>query len=148
MMSYGPQLLTVTQFGTIITLRIVQIISTIIITSYGGWSTVWPCAKISSIVGPDTTLAFYPGCASFVDGSNPLKEVIVEADFNSENPAEIGAALGLPFGSAGWIALWLHVIFVEVYVRSSFRLSITTLLTDVVAPPHSRRKPASPTGIL
>lgn len=75
-----------------------------------------PCAQIASVLDEVDTLAFYPACSSFLDGSNPDVRVIVEGDFASQNPLELGAALAIPFGAAGWLSLLLHTIAIETYV--------------------------------
>ncbi|KAK3117582.1 hypothetical protein LTR53_000907 [Teratosphaeriaceae sp. CCFEE 6253] len=74
-------------------------------------------AWVNSALGRGGTLAFYPACASYFDGSSPDKRVIVTPGFGSDNPMEISAALAMPFGTAGWIALVLHTIAVEIYLR-------------------------------
>ena len=85
----------------------------------GGWYVTRPCTQIDGFYqDPDTVLSFYPGCASFYDGSNPTKHVVVAVDFNSEDDAmPIAAALGITFGAAGWLAWWIHAVLVEVYLR-------------------------------
>lgn len=104
-------------FSAIITLRLIMFSSAAIISNMDGWYSVRPCAQVASIVGEKGTLFFYPNCAAFFDGTNPNKEIIVKANFNSANPMEIGASLGIPFGSSGWLAFWLHAIIVELYLR-------------------------------
>lgn len=38
------------------------------------------------------------------------------AGFPKGTAVEIAAAMGVTFGAAGWLALWLHVTMVEIYV--------------------------------
>ena len=90
--------------------------SAAIISGYYSLATTYPCVQIDSILGEDGTLAAYPGCITYYDGSKLDQRVVVSPDFESENPIEIAAALGLSFGTAGWLALWIHAIIVEVYV--------------------------------
>ena len=97
-----------------------MIISAQIISATGGWYTTRPCAQIASTLSQSTTLSYYPACSAFFSGANPSKRVIVTADFASGNPIELSAALAMPFGSAGWIALLLHTVAVEVYVSHGF----------------------------
>ena len=92
--------------------------SAAIISGYKSLTATYPCVQIDSVLGEDGTLAMYPGCSAYYDGSNPDQRVVVSPDFESENPLEIAAALGISFGTAGWLALWIHAIVVEVYVRS------------------------------
>jgi hypothetical protein len=64
----------------------------------------------------DGTLVQYPQCSAFFNGSDPKMRVIVTSDFASNNPIELSASLAIPFGSAGWLALLLHTIAIELYV--------------------------------
>ncbi|KAK3070196.1 hypothetical protein LTR53_010891 [Teratosphaeriaceae sp. CCFEE 6253] len=104
-------------FATIITIRIIMIISAQVISTSSEWFTTRPCAQINSALGRSGTLAFYPACGSYFDGTSPDKRVIVSPDFESDNPIELSAALAVPFGTAGLTALVLHTIAVELYLR-------------------------------
>ena len=103
-------------FSCIITLRIIMFSSAAIISSIGGFFTVRPCAQINFVLGKQGTLFFYPDCADFFTG-DAQKQVIVAADFHSNNPIEIAASLGIPFGPAGWLAFFIHVVIIELYLR-------------------------------
>ncbi|KAK5704875.1 hypothetical protein LTR97_001986 [Elasticomyces elasticus] len=74
-------------------------------------------AWIVTGLGPASTLGYYPGCATYFDGTQPDKRVIVNADFASEDPIALSASLAIPFGTAGWLALILHTIAIELYLR-------------------------------
>ena len=87
-----------------------------IISSMGGFYTTRPCAQIASIVGQDMRINLYSSCLPFFQGSNGALEVVVEAEFPNGNPVEIGAGLGIKFGSAGWLAFWIHALAVGSYV--------------------------------
>ncbi|KAK5683443.1 hypothetical protein LTS10_004975 [Elasticomyces elasticus] len=104
-------------FSIIITLRMIQFSSSAITARMAPWYTTRPCAQIVSVWGPNNTMEAYPGCQSFFDGTNPDQRVVVKADFSSNNPIEITAGIGLSFGAAGFLALWIHAIIVEVYLR-------------------------------
>jgi hypothetical protein len=106
-----------TQAGSIITNRFILIIGTTTISSINSYYTSWPCAKIAFVMKSDArTLAAYPGCASYLDGTNPWQEAVVHADFKGEHATEIGAALNMNFGMALWVALIIHAVGVEIYV--------------------------------
>jgi hypothetical protein len=105
------------QFSVIVTIRLIMFSSAAIISGYKSLATTYPCIQINSVLGERGTLALYPGCITYYDGSNLDQRVVVSPDFESENPLEIAAALGISFGTAGWLALWIHAIIVEVYVR-------------------------------
>lgn len=103
-------------FSCIITIRLIMFTSGPIISMIGGFFVIRPCAQINFVLGEKGTLHFYPDCQSFYNG-NQQKQIIVEADFFSQDPIALAASLGLPFGSAGWLAFWLHAIIIEFYLR-------------------------------
>ncbi|THV89994.1 hypothetical protein D6D26_09574 [Aureobasidium pullulans] len=104
-------------FATIVTIRIIMIISAQIISMNRNWYTTRPCAQIEFALGRNDTLAAYPGCANYFNGKSPDLPVVVTVDFSSDNAMELSAALAVPFGTAGWLALLLHTIAIEVYLR-------------------------------
>ena len=65
-------------------------------------------------------MADYPQCSQYLNGSDPSKRVIVTAKFASSNPVELAASLAVPFGTAGWLALLLHTITIELYVSRTY----------------------------
>jgi PPE-repeat protein len=100
--------------------------SAAIISGFTSLSTTYPCAQINFTLGEDGTLSHYPDCIAYYNGTNPGQRVVVTPNFDSENPIEIAAALGVSFGTAGWLALWIHAILIEVYVsRLSPYLAMT-----------------------
>ncbi|OJD26228.1 hypothetical protein ACJ73_02398 [Blastomyces percursus] len=111
--------------GSIVTIRpLLEIISRII-SNLGAYYEVWPCEKIGftwqfykiSV----SYLAAYSMCALPSDpaklppGYDPV--AIVKADDNGMEPAQIGANLDLSFGLALWLALFLHIVGVEIYLQ-------------------------------
>lgn len=78
--------------------------------------TVRTCAQVAFALGQNETLAAYPQCVGYFDGNEPTRPIIVTADFASDNSMEFSAALGIPFGAAGWLALLLHTFAIETYV--------------------------------
>jgi hypothetical protein len=99
-----------------------MIISAQIISTSRSWYTVRPCAQIAFALGQNDTLAAYPQCIDYFTGVTPNLPVIVTADFASQNSMELSAALGIPFGAAGWLALLIHTFAIECYV--SFALPL------------------------
>ncbi|KAI4222211.1 MAG: hypothetical protein L6R36_006311 [Xanthoria steineri] len=102
--------------GTIITLRIIMIISALIIPKAGGFYQAMPCEKISFIFEDDQAgfQEFFPAC--FAPNGTNNGWVAVEASFDGSG-ATVAASLGLCFGTAGWLALAMHAIGVEIYLR-------------------------------
>lgn len=107
------------QASCIITLRIIFILGALFVSQIGGFYEARPCDQITNIFGGsrEAVLALYPDCASYFSGESPDQHVVVEAKF-SGNPAQLTVALGLNFGSAGWLAFAIHAVGVEIYVRS------------------------------
>ncbi|KAL8726533.1 MAG: hypothetical protein Q9166_006665 [cf. Caloplaca sp. 2 TL-2023] len=106
--------------GSIITLRIIMIISALIISKTGGFYQAWPCEKISFLFEDDPAgfQRAYPAC--FTANGTMDGWVAVRAKFAGNAP-QIAASLGLTFGSAGWLALAIHAIGVELYLQMTPR---------------------------
>ncbi|KAK4552392.1 hypothetical protein LTR86_010406 [Recurvomyces mirabilis] len=64
-------------FATIITIRLIQLLSALIISKRRGFWTTWPCAQIDSVLGPSDTVSAYPGCNAYYDGTNPDKRSLL-----------------------------------------------------------------------
>lgn len=82
----------------------------------GAYFSVQPCAKLLSVLSsssPDASAnltALYPSCTS------PSAVAPVRVNM-SGSVLEVMAALNESFGMSGWVALVLHAVGVEVYVR-------------------------------
>ena len=108
--------MTVFHFSSIITLRIIMIISAQIISAAGDFWSVQNCAKLLDVIGDAQTLVEqYPSCSSLIDDGNLKAVAAVNANFGGST-AELMSALNISFGMAGWLATSLHAIGVEVYV--------------------------------
>lgn len=104
------------QFSSIITLRIIMIIAAQIISSAGDFWSVQSCAKMLDVIGDAQELVQqYPSCSSLLDGNNLKAVAAVHANFGG-SVVELMSAMNMSFGMAGWLALGLHAIGVEVYV--------------------------------
>lgn len=104
--------------GSIITLRLIMAISSIIISSQGQYFDARSCAQLDFILrGRNRTLTAFPDCAVFYSGQDVNKFVAVPANLGGGSSATAASALGSTFGSAAWLALALHAIGVEVYLR-------------------------------
>jgi hypothetical protein len=92
-----------------------MIIAAQIISSIGSFWSVQPCVKILSVLDNNTTRLGedFPLCQAFLDG-NLDAQTIVHAEFATA-PGII-ASTNESFGAAGWLALLLHAIGVEIYV--------------------------------
>jgi hypothetical protein len=58
----------------------------------------------------------YPACNPNNTAFANNGYVVVKSNFNSGDPAEIAASLSMGFAKAGWIALTLHAVGVEIYL--------------------------------
>ncbi|KAK6436608.1 hypothetical protein LTR95_007204 [Oleoguttula sp. CCFEE 5521] len=104
-------------FASIITLRIIMIIAAQILTAAGDYWTVQDCAKLLDIFHSSQTLTdLYPSCAALVSGADMNAVTLVHVDFNG-TAAELMSAMNASFGMAGWIALTLHAVGVEIYLH-------------------------------
>ncbi len=90
-----------------------------IVSMIGGYWSAQPCDKLDFIISNATkTLELYPACATFYSGENPGQYAAVMVNMINGGPEQAGAALNINFGAAGWLALALHAIGVEIYVSS------------------------------
>lgn len=87
----------------------------------GGFYQARSCAQLFYIYNhsQNDTLQADPDCASYFSGANVNKWVAVEANLGGD-AAGAAAALGTNFGSAMWLALAIHAIGVEIYVRGPY----------------------------
>lgn len=104
-----------------ITTRIIMIIAAQIITALGSYYTTMTCGEIGYIQKDDMAsfASAYPECAD----ADANHHVVVHASFISGNIAELGASLRMSFGMALWMALLLHAVGVEIYLRLTPRES-------------------------
>jgi hypothetical protein len=84
-----------------------------------GYYVARPCEQIFYTLHDNqlATLMHYPECSAYFSGANPDQHAAVKALLGGGGTAiEAGAALGLTFGGAGWLAMAIHAIGVEIYV--------------------------------
>jgi len=111
--------------GTIITLRLILIISALSITALDSYYTTMSCDEITFVYGSSVPVKnFYPQCSTPNSTVNDL--VVVHAKFDFQRPEQIGASLRMSFGMALWLAIAIHLVGVEMYLgltpRESNRL--------------------------
>ncbi|EHK25597.1 uncharacterized protein TRIVIDRAFT_189365 [Trichoderma virens Gv29-8] len=105
--------------GSVITLRLIQILTAYIVSSLDTYYIPMPCDKLAFTVANDTvTRESYPECASFLSGQSTGQFASVRARLSgSANAAEAAAALSVRFGVGLWLAAFIHVIAVEIYLN-------------------------------
>ncbi|SPQ26324.1 5557d668-eaed-47d8-b611-5f358e83b5df [Thermothielavioides terrestris] len=103
--------------GSVITLRIILVLSALIIST-DGYFVPMPCDKVAFLVGSEQeTLQAYPDCYAYFSGDDVNRIVLVPASFQG-NKSNVTAALSRNFGGALWLALALHAVGVEIYVSN------------------------------
>ncbi|KAI4091723.1 MAG: hypothetical protein L6R37_007690 [Teloschistes peruensis] len=104
--------------GTIITLRLIMIISALIISKSSNYYTTMRCGAIREIYDsngtPQKVQSLYPQCSQ--PGSTDETLVIVQATFANLQVEQIAASLRISFGMAMWMALFIHAVGVEIYL--------------------------------
>ncbi|KAK8072136.1 hypothetical protein PG996_005484 [Apiospora saccharicola] len=104
--------------GAIITMRIILIIAVNITAPLGDYYYAMPCGKVAFTVGSDDlTLALYPACASYFNGTKPNQWTMVTANFAGTDVAQIAAALDITAGMALWLAFIIHAVGIEIYIH-------------------------------
>ena len=108
--------------GTIVTLRVIMILSALIASQASGYYTTFSCGELFTIY--DTTqnvTSLYPQCGQL--GSTDDTLVIVQGSFANAQAEQIAASLRMSFGMAMWLALFLHLVGVEIYLNLTPRES-------------------------
>lgn len=106
--------------ASIITLRIIMIITALLISTIGGYYIAEPCEKVAYMVdNPEEFEARYPQCG--VTNGTSSGWTAVPASFMQKE--QVGFAMNMTFGMAGWLALTMHAVGVEVYLRLTPRES-------------------------
>jgi hypothetical protein len=88
-----------------------------------GYSTPLPCARVASLLGSSSkTLEAYPDCEPYFSGRDAGKSVVVFASL-AGNEANMIAAFNITFGPTVWLAMVIHGLVVEAYVRRPCTIS-------------------------
>ncbi|KAF2874236.1 hypothetical protein BDV95DRAFT_626998 [Massariosphaeria phaeospora] len=104
--------------GSIITSRFIFILAALIVSKLGGYYTARSCAQLAYIHKTAAeTLAHYPACEVFFNGSNLDAQATVKATMTGGSASEVGAVLGMSFGMGLWVSLALHAIGIEIYLH-------------------------------
>lgn len=102
-----------------------MIIAVQITALVGSYNLAVSCDEINFVNDNDQeyVLSKYPQCRQDPSLSNRAESpnstsipVVVQADFTSSRPEELGAGLKSAFGMAFWLALVLHMFGTEVYL--------------------------------
>ncbi|MCJ1398642.1 hypothetical protein MMC11_001842 [Xylographa trunciseda] len=104
--------------GVIITTRLIMILAALITSAIGSYFVLYSCDELRFMHADDASYVprAYPACGP--PGSTTASgQAVVHAAFGAGVVEEIGAALRLNFGMAIWLALVLHLVGVEIYLR-------------------------------
>ena len=108
--------------ATIVTLRLIMILSALISSKLSGYYTTMLCGELFSIYDTrQNVTSLYPQCDQ--PGSTDATRVIVQSSFANGQAEQIGASLRMSFGMALWMALFLHLVGVEIYLNLTPRES-------------------------
>ncbi|CAE6525619.1 unnamed protein product [Rhizoctonia solani] len=99
--------------GSIITVRIVMIITAQIVATIGQYLTLWNCGEVLYAIDNNSTrlTEFYPMC------TGDLESVVVPVPAVWTIGLTVGSTLRASFGPAVWISLVLHAVGVEIYIH-------------------------------
>ena len=93
--------------------------------SPNSFKSIMPCNEIiymyEFVTNPDFISTFYsryPACKN-LEGNASDVHVIINATLSRRLPEEKAALMNMVFGVSGWVALVIHVLFVEVYLSYS-----------------------------
>lgn len=106
---------TAVYLGSIITIRIIMIISAHIISMTGGYSSVWTCDEIKFTLNNDPAQIAQYGSPDCVNAPGD-RQVLVPANMK-HGMVGAGSALRTGFANATWIALIIHLILLEIYLH-------------------------------
>ncbi|KAL2132139.1 hypothetical protein VTI74DRAFT_4145 [Chaetomium olivicolor] len=102
--------------GSIITMRIIMILSAMIMSNHG-YLVPKSCAEVVFLLGSaQKALQGFPDCESYVSGADPNKAVLVPATMEGTR-ANVNAMLSMSFGAAFWLAIAIHAAGVEIYLH-------------------------------
>lgn len=106
--------------GTFVTARVTALISAQIITAINTYYSLWQCAEIGYVLEtPEALAKAFPQCATPNALANPNGlQVSVHASWKEGDLGE-ASALRATFGMALWVAMMLHFVGIELYLRAT-----------------------------
>ncbi|CCA71436.1 hypothetical protein PIIN_05375 [Serendipita indica DSM 11827] len=106
---------SVVYMSSIVTMRIIMIISALIVTAIGGFFMPWNCEELLYTFKGNTTQLAHAGYSQCTDGSTS-RSVLVPANMK-DDPQGVASALRSGFGNSAWAALLIHIFLLEVYLN-------------------------------
>ncbi|KAF8746893.1 hypothetical protein RHS02_00620, partial [Rhizoctonia solani] len=104
--------------GAFVTTRVTALISAHIVTAINGYFSLWKCAEVGYVLKTrEALIQAYPECGTSTALEKPKwTHVAVHASWN-EGPLGRGSASRASFGMALWVAMFLHILGIELYLR-------------------------------
>ncbi|KAJ9607652.1 hypothetical protein H2200_007730 [Cladophialophora chaetospira] len=101
--------------GTIITTRLIMILSALVASKIGSYTVLMSCGELESMHGPGYLEEMYPGC---IVNSTIMRQELkpIMADLFGGVKENIGASLRIGFGMALWLSIFLHAVGIEIYL--------------------------------
>ncbi|KAI8961433.1 hypothetical protein F5Y11DRAFT_226257 [Daldinia sp. FL1419] len=108
--------------GSVITLRLIMLATSIVMSYMGNWYVAIPCDKIEYLMDAQNATmaeyqAKYPECAPQWSGEDPDRHVAVRVYVLDDDPVGVAAAHSHCFGMSGYVAIILHYVLAEVYIH-------------------------------
>lgn len=99
-------------------MRLLAVIYAKIISKTGPYFSTRPCYVVDHMMRHNTTavLARYPACERYYTGVD-VEQVVPTLAKMGDGADGSAAAFNVSFGAAGWLALAIHCIAVEVYLH-------------------------------
>ncbi|KAH7339060.1 hypothetical protein B0J17DRAFT_659636 [Rhizoctonia solani] len=104
--------------GAFVTTRVTALLSAQVITSVNGYFSLWKCAEVGYVLrSRDALVRAYPECGTPTALQEPTwAHVAVHSSWN-EGRLGRASATRASFGMALWVAMILHFVGIELYLR-------------------------------
>ncbi|KAG8721990.1 hypothetical protein FRC08_008086 [Ceratobasidium sp. 394] len=110
---------TVSYTSSAITARILAIIARAIISFSSSYYAVWTCDEVSFLLKNETEAeSMFPVCVLSPEDDPKKVYVLVHASTHGD-PINFGSSMRVSFGMALWLAILIHVVGVEIYIRGT-----------------------------
>ncbi|EUC56579.1 transmembrane protein, putative [Rhizoctonia solani AG-3 Rhs1AP] len=104
--------------GTFVTTRVTALLSAQVITAVNGYYSLWKCAEVGYVLKTvDALVRAYPECGTPIALQKPTwVHVAVHSSWNEGKLGKASASRA-SFGMALWVAMILHMVGIELYLR-------------------------------
>ncbi|KAG9127150.1 hypothetical protein FRC07_000477 [Ceratobasidium sp. 392] len=110
---------TVAYTSSAITGRILAIMTRAVISVSAPYYAVWTCDEVSFLLkNTSTATSMFPACA-ISEGADPKSVYVTVHASIHKDPINFGSAQRVSFGMALWLAILIHAVAVEIYIRGT-----------------------------